>query len=265
MREIGINLDVRPGICAIEFITQAKKFGFNTLFTNTPDERGLHIIANTLAANGMRYETIHAPFSHINDMWLEGEGGDAMLREMMVAVDRCQTAGVPVTVLHLSSGNTPPPITEIGLVRYTRLVEYAAEKGVKIAFENQRKPDRIAWAFEHFGRMPHVGFCFDCGHEGCFTQGVQFMPLYGDRVICTHVHDNNCEKDRDLHLLPFDGRMDLGRVARQIRESGYRGPLTLEIHATNSDKYNFMTLQAFLERAALSIKRLRSMVDFETP
>jgi sugar phosphate isomerase/epimerase len=113
--------------------------------------------------------------------------------------------------------------------------------------------------------MPHVGFCFDCGHEGCFTQGVQFMPLYGDRVLCTHVHDNNCEKDRDLHLLPFDGRMDLGRVARQIRESGYQGPLTLEIHATNSDKYNFMTLQAFLERAALSIKRLRSMVDFETP
>ncbi len=265
MREIGINLHVRPDICAIEFITQAKKFGFNTVFTNVPDERGLHIIANTLAANGMRYESIHAPFGHINDIWLAGENGDTMLQEMMVAVDRCQTASVPVVVVHLSSGNTPPPISEIGLVRYTRLVEYAAEKSVKIAFENQRKPDRIAWAFEQFGRMPHVGLCFDCGHEGCFTQDVQFLPLYGDRVLCTHIHDNDCVQDSDLHLLPFDGRIDFGRVARQLRESRYKGPLTLEIHAQNSNKYDFMTLQAFLERAALSVKRLRSMVDFETP
>jgi sugar phosphate isomerase/epimerase len=262
MREIGINLHVKPDVCAIEFIKQAAKFGFNTLFTNTPDERGLHIIANTLAANGMRYETIHAPFSHINDMWLDGEDGDAMLREMTVAVDRCRTAGVPILVVHLSSGNTPPPISDVGFIRYTCLVEYAAQKGIKIAFENQRKPDRLAWAFEKFGRMPHVGFCFDCGHENCFTPGVQFLPLYGDRLLCTHIHDNDCVREHDLHMLPFDGRSDFGRVTRQLRESGYKGPLTLEIHTQNSDKYNFMTLQAFLERAAMSIKRLRSMLDF---
>ena len=61
VREIGINLHVRPDLCAVEFIKQAKKFGFNTVFTNVPDERGLHIIASTLAANGMRYESINAP------------------------------------------------------------------------------------------------------------------------------------------------------------------------------------------------------------
>ncbi len=262
MREIGINLQISPKVCAIEFIKCAAGVGFNTLFTDTPDERALHIIANALAANGMRYETIHAPFGHINDMWLAGEGGDVMLAEMMQAVDRCRTGGVPILVAHLSSGNTPPPISRIGLDRYTRLVEYAAEKGVKIAFENQRKPERIAWVFEHFGRMPHVGFCFDCGHEGCFTQGVQFLPLYGDRLLCTHVHDNDCVKDSDLHLLPFDGRLDFGRVTRQLREVGYKGPLTLEIHRQNSNKYDFMTSQAFLERAAMSVKRLRSMLDF---
>jgi sugar phosphate isomerase/epimerase len=106
----------------------------------------------------------------------------------------------------------------------------------------------------------------------CYNFSEDVMAKYGDKLIATHFNDNMKMHDPtvvtwhdDLHLLPFDGRMDLGRVARQIRESGYRGPLTLEIHATNSDKYNFMTLQAFLERAALSIKRLRSMVDFETP
>ena len=262
MREIGINLNISPDVCAIEFITQAKKFGFNTLFTTTPDERGLHIIANTLAANGMRYESIHAPFDHINDIWVTGEGGEQMLCELMQAVDRCREGGVPTVVIHLSSGHTPPPISEIGLVRYTRLVEYAAQMGVKIAFENQRMVDRLVWAFECFGRMPHVGFCFDCGHETCFTPGVQFLPMFGDKLLCTHIHDNDCVPDHDLHILPFDGRIDFGRVARQLREVCYKGPLTLEIHTQNSDKYTFMTLQAFLERAAMSIKRLRSMVDF---
>ena len=262
MREIGINLQIKPEVCAIDFIKRAAALGFNTLFTDTPDERALHIIANTLAANGMRYETIHAPFGHINDIWIAGERGDAMLAEMMVAVDRCREGGVPILVAHLSSGHTPPPISDIGLIRYTRLVEYAAGNGVKIAFENQRKPERLAWAFEKFGRMPHVGFCFDCGHENCFTPGVQFLPLYGDRLLCTHIHDNDCVQDHDLHMLPFDGRSDFGRITRQLRESGYKGPLTLEIHTQNSDKYNFMTLQAFLERAAMSVKRLRSMLDF---
>lgn len=262
MREIGINLHVKPELCAIDFIKRASALGFNTLFTDTPSERDLHIIANTLAANGMRYETIHAPFDHINDMWLAGEGGDAMLGAMMVAVDRCVTASVPILVVHLSSGNTPPPISEVGFVRYTRLVEYAAARGVKIAFENQRKADRLAWAFEKFGRMPHVGFCFDCGHENCFTKGVHFLPLYGDRLFCTHIHDNDCVQDHDLHMLPFDGRSDFGRITRQLRECDYKGPLTLEIHAQNSNRYDFMTVQAFLERAAMSIKRLRSMLDF---
>ena len=262
MREIGINLQIRPEICAIDFIKRAAQLGFNTLFTDTPSERNLHIIANALAANGMRYETIHAPFSRINDIWIANESGDATLGDLMETVDRCAVANVPIAVVHLSSGNNPPPISEIGLVRYTRLLEYAAAKGVKIAFENQRKPDRLAWAFEHFGRLPHVGFCFDCGHEGCFTPGVQFLPLYGDRLLCTHIHDNNRMTDQDLHLLPFDGRMDFGRIAAQLRATQYKGPLTLEIHATNSNKYDFMTVQAFLEKAAMSIKRFRSMVDF---
>lgn len=265
MREIGINLQIRPGLCAIDFIKRAAGLGFNTLFTDTPSERDLHIIANTLAANGMRYETIHAPFEHINDIWLDRECGDVMLDELKQAVDRCVTACVPVAVIHLSSGNNPPPISEIGLARYARLVEYAAGKGVKIAFENQRKPERLAWAFERFGRMAHVGFCFDCGHEGCFTPNVQYLPVYGDKLLCTHIHDNDCVQEHDLHMLPFDGRIDFGRIARQLRDTRYQGPLTLEIHAQNSNKYDFMTVQAFLEKAAMSIKRFRSMVDFETP
>ena len=210
----------------------------------------------------MRYETIHAPFSHINDIWLPGEAGEAMERELMMTVDRCKEAGAPIAVLHLSSGKTPPAISQVGRERYERVLEYAAQKNIKVAFENQRKYEYLKWAFQTFGSYSNVGFCFDSGHETCFTPGVQYLPEYGNRLLCTHIHDNDCVSDHDLHMLPFDGRVDFGRVARQLREIGYKGPLTLEIHRSNSHKYDFMTTQAFLEKAAMSIKRLRSMVDF---
>ncbi len=262
MREIGINMDCGDGSLAADFIRCAGKAGFQTLFTDLPDPATLAVILRALEESGMRYETIHAPFSHINDIWLPGEGGDAMLAELMTTVDRCREGRVPATVIHLSSGKTPPPISDVGYGRYVRLIEYAEKKGVKIAFENQRKPEYLEWAFRVFRNVPHVGFCYDCGHESCFTPGVQFMPMYGDKLLCTHIHDNDYLQDHDLHMLPFDGRIDFGRVARQIRESGFKGPLTLEIHAKNSGKYDFMTTQMFLEKAAMAIKRFRSMVDF---
>ena len=263
MRQIGINLNAKQGMTEQAYLDKVKELGFDAVFTGVPGSaERMAEIGNALEKRGLVWETMHAPYKNINQMWLEGEGSEQMLASLLGGVDACHAAGVPILVVHLSSGNNPPPISEVGFVRYTRLLEYAAAKGVKIAFENQRKPDYLAWAFERFGRMPHVGFCFDCGHEGCFTPNVQFLPLYGDRLLCTHIHDNNCMKDQDLHVLPFDGRMDFGRIAAQLRATQYKGPLTLEIHATNSNKYDFMTVQAFLEKAAMSIKRFRSMVDF---
>ena len=258
MREIGINL---PETGAVDFIRTAHELGFNTIFSGVPSEAELFRIENTLAACGMRHETIHAPFDHINDIWLAGEAGEATLRDLLCAVERCAQGGVPVAVVHLSSGKTPPPVTEIGRARYERLVDYAAQKGIRIAFENQRQLENVSWAFRHFADAAHVGFCFDCGHECCFTPGIEFMPLFGHKLLCTHIHDNDCMPDHDLHMIPFDGKVDFGRVVRRLRESGYQGPLTLEIHRTNSHRYDFMTQRAFLERAVNGVRRVRTMLD----
>ena len=258
MREIGINL---PEKNQLEFIKTAKSVGFDTVFSSVPSEIELARIASALAANGMRYETIHAPFDHINDIWIEGERGDAMFAELMTAVTRCAQGNVPITVVHLSSGKNPPPVSDAGRVRYEKLIEYAAQKNVKIAFENQRQLENITWAFRHFSDAAHVGFCYDCGHEGCFTPGIEFVPLFGHKLLCTHIHDNDCIQDHDLHIIPFDGKLDFGRVIKRLREASYKGPLTLELHHENSHRYDFMQTNALLERAAMGIKRVRTLLD----
>ena len=117
----------------------------------------------------------------------------------------------------------------------------------------------LAWAMEAF---PDQGFCWDCGHEACFTQGREYMPLFGHRLICTHIHDNSGEFNADYHQLPFDGVFDYGRFARQIQASGYTGSLMLEVMA-NPKFYPDMTPEVYLRRAADVAQRLRKMVDGE--
>ena len=263
MRKIAINLHAKKGLDTAAYIGKMRELGFDALFTGVPTPTDLPVIVDALAKNGMSYEMIHAPFEHINDIWYEGEQGESMLGELMHAVDCAQLGGCPTVVVHLSSGTTPPDLTDVGRARFERLVEHAAQKKVRIAFENQRKLANITWALERFCDPATVGFCWDCGHEGCFTPDREFMPLFGDRLICTHIHDNPCLPDEDLHMIPFDASLDFDRVARQLRESGYAGTLTLEVFAQNSKVYDGMSCEAFLEKAAAAIKRLRSMIDRE--
>ena len=261
MRRIGINLNAKKGLQTADYIKVAHDVGFGAMFTEVPDERELFVIANALAANGMTYDMIHAPFDGINAVWLAGEEGEHMLSRLLCAVDRCHMAGIPIAVVHLSSGKTPPAVSDMGRVRFERLVEHAAQKNVKIAFENQRQLENITWAFRHFASAENVGFCFDCGHEGCFTPGLSFLPIFGKKLLCTHLHDNSCLPDQDLHQIPFDGRLNFGSVTKGIRDSGYRGTLMLECFAENSDAYRLMSCENYLAKAALAAKRLRRMTD----
>ena len=265
MREIGINLDAVCTMAAEDYIQTIADLGFTATFSMAKPREEMERLGTLCAARGIRFDTLHAPFGHINDIWLEGEDGARMLEELKDCVDQCLVVGAPIAVVHLSSKMNPPTITDAGRGRFEDLVAYARKQGVKIAFENQRKLFNLAWAFETFRTEDGVGFCWDCGHENCFTPGIQFMPLFGDRLICTHIHDNLGIFNDDRHMLPFDGALDFDRVARQIRDSGFEGALMLEVMAGVNSHYEGMNYQdispeEYLQRAAVAAKRLAQMV-----
>lgn len=258
MRKIGINLYAIAGLTEEEYIREAASLGFNTAFSGVRAPELQAKIGDLLVKYGMEYENLHAPFGHINDIWLEDDNG--MLNELLNCIDNCVLCGAPIAVVHLSAGNRAPSITDIGRERFARLVDYAAEKNVKIAFENQRKLANIAWAFEAFPG-DNVGFCWDCGHEFCFTPGRHYMPLFGNRLICTHIHDNTAVYNEDSHFLPFDGVCDFDYVADAIRTSGYTGSLMLEVG--NKTRYGEMDPREFIREGYNRITKLRAMVDGE--
>lgn len=260
MRAIGINRIGDERVSDEEYIAKIAECGFTGLFSGVfAEERQLRL-AELCAAYGIKYEALHAPFGHMNDIWLEGEGGDEMLGELKHGVDHCALAGAGILIVHLSSGETPPSITDIGRARFAELVEYAAGKNVRIAFENQRMLANIAWAFEAF-KTDSVGFCWDCGHESCFTPGREYMPLFGDRLILTHIHDNYGIFNDDKHMIPFDASMNFERVAEHIRNSGFEGTVMLELSSTKSPLYADMSVDEYIQRAAKAARRLADMID----
>lgn len=258
MRKIGINLYARSDIAMEEYVRVVKELGFDSVFCVVRTPEIMYETTELLAKVGLSYDTLHAPFRGMNALWYAGEAGDAKYAELVNCVNVCAEVGAPIAVIHLSSGIEHTPPTDVGRGRVSDLVNYAVGKGVSIAFENTRKLANLAWAFEEFSGVNNVGFCYDSGHEACFTPGREYLPIFGDRMICTHIHDNDCIKD--LHLLPFDGKIDFDRVTNQIRKSGYQGTLMLEVSG-GKEIYQHLTAEDFLKQAASIAKRLREMID----
>lgn len=259
MRQIGIMMHSIGNLSDEDYIRLIAERGFTATFTGAfATDREQANLAGLLAKHGVTYENLHAPFGHINDIWREGDEGHQMFRELCDCVDQCAAADVHMMVVHLSSGMNPPSITDIGRTRFACLVEYAARRNVKIAFENQRWLANLAWAMEAFS-SDVAGFCWDFGHENCFTPGREYMPLFGNRLICTHIHDNACVFNADDHLLPFDGNADFDRFARQLKASGFEGSLMLEL-VGNQARYRDLSVEEYLDRAAASAKRLVTMI-----
>jgi sugar phosphate isomerase/epimerase len=261
MRKIGINIDSYRGMDDDQYVKRIAELGFSAIHSFAYDKSRLEKIANACAVNGIEYENLHAPFKNINNIWYDDDSGDIILDELLECVNSCTMVGAGMAVIHLSSGENPPPVTDIGRKRFTKLIDYAKQKNIKLAFENQRKLSNLAWVLENFTPDDNVGFCWDCGHENCFTKGREYMPLFGKRLFCTHIHDNFGVYNQDSHLLPFDGNMDFNKFADHIKASGFEGNLMLEVMTKASDLYNELSIDEYLIKAAESAKKLRNYFE----
>ena len=239
-----------------------KENGIENTFISS-EEPDFDKVMDIYIRNGITVETLHAPFDGINAMWgSDKEKGDRMLARLFDSVDKCAKYGIPATIIHVSSGRPMPEITEDGIKRYTELFAYAKEKGVKVALENLRYTENLKYFLD---RYEEPGFCWDTGHENCYTDGVNHMELFGKRLIALHIHDNRGEKDCDDHLLPFDGKIDFEKAAKYIAESGYKGTVMLEIcRNSNTEGLNFysnITDEEYVKKAAEAAQKIASTIQ----
>ena len=263
-RKLGIMANCLEGVSAYDALDKIKEAGFEAFFTNDYKLDDVKKIKEKADMLGLSYDFIHAPFYSINQMWTSGMGYLEVMSYMKESIDSASVCGIPYVITHVSSGWNPPAVCDMGLARYDELVLYAKERNVTLAFENLRLLGNLTCLMDRYEKMDNVKFCFDCGHEHCYTKTVNMMDVFTTRVCCTHIHDNFSRKledrvgDFDLHLLPFDGTYDYEKMMRKLDEYNYGGTLMLEVWQ-NNDEYKKMSHMDFLRTCYERILKISKM------
>ena len=251
---------VFEGISREEQLNIAKEIGYDGFFTGPEfvcDHAELRAFRAQGDELGLSYETIHSSLKGCSDIWFEGKEGDDYINVLLSEIDICVTLDVPILIVHVQTDFRKDTNFELGAKRYESVVAKAKENGIKIAFENADDEDYIYRMLDYFDE-PHVGFCYDSGHESSVTRGAHFLPRLGKRLICTHLHDNDSTSDQ--HKLPFDGVIDFAQVVKDLKAIGYRGNLTFELRY--SDEYaNKYSKREFLEECYTRALKLRDMLN----
>ena len=245
-------------------ISLFKKAGFEGFFVGYRNDIDLKDIRDYADSIGMYFQSVHAPFHGVADMWRGGEKAEAALNELLTCVKEVARAGVKIMVCHAWIGfDYQDKPNQVGLETYKKLIDYAEELGVNIAFENTEGEEFLAALMETFKNRKNVGFCLDTGHETCYNKNKDLLALYGDRLIATHINDNLGVKNLDgkiiwtddLHLLPFDGVKDWDNVAMRLNKCGYQGEMTFELNVTSkpnrheNDVYEQMPFELYVAEA----------------
>lgn len=219
---------------------------FRTPFVGDQYRQWLEEIQTCAQKEGIEFSQAHAPFYNFCDPTYENR--DYMDERIRRAVLCAKELRVPWIVIHAGTAFGEAQWHKVSLERnvqyFLPLVEFAAKVGVGIAIENlwelniaplrryTAEPDEVMELVERLDST-QVGICCDVEHTEISKQDTAAaLRLFGSRLKATHISDViNVDSD---HLLPFFGRTDWVPVMRALREIGYAGDFTYEIHRYTS-------------------------------
>jgi len=175
---------------------------------------------------GLDIDNVHAPCKNPNDFWIDGLNGDDYLHTLLSCISDCERHNIPTVVIHITRLSSKPEVTQTGLERMKRLVDFAEKKKVNLALENLDSIQHLDYIYENI-KSKYLGFCYDSGHEYFNHRDADCLTRYGDKLLAVHLHDN-CGDD-DTHLLPFDGNIEWDIVVQKLKKCRDIRYLTLEI------------------------------------
>ena len=191
---------------------------------------------------GLQVENIHAPFTfkHVENLWTDRIDGDDYLDSLLLSLNDCAQYDISTMVIHISNSYDTPPASILGLNRLSKLIDKAEQRNINIAIENTFLTGHIDYVFNAI-KSDKLGFCFDSGHQNCFTPEDDLILSYGNRLMALHLSDNNgaittsfergsfeWSKLVDQHSLPFDGKIDWHKTIAQLRRLQYKS-ISLEV------------------------------------
>lgn len=270
---ICLNLEITGEISYEERIALFKKIGFDGFFAEWKKDMDFEGLRKAAEREGMMIQSIHAPFHKMASMWEKDDKTDEAVEELLECVDACNQLGTDLMIVHAVIGFDMHEPNDFGVCNYKKVVDYARQKNVRIAFENTEGEEYLEKLMDAFRDYENVGFCWDTGHEMCYNHSKDMTALYGDRLIALHLNDNlgiwdyegKIKAWDDLHLLPFDGIADWNSIVDRINRCGFDGILTFEMNRVSkpgrheNDQYAKMELEEYLTHVYMRACRVAQL------
>ena len=197
---------------------------------------------------GLEIENVHSPFDRMNALWNICDVSEYILDRTLECIDICGKNGIRKMVIHPTDGIKPFEPTKFGFVNFSKLVDRAEKRGVDLLFENIQMPQFLDTIFNEFGESERVRFCYDIGHENCFSKGTDCLSKFSDKLSGLHIHDNDGLTDG--HLIPYDGNIDYSAFLHKLAAVDYGGAMSLELYMGKSNLYDETTYETFVSEAA---------------
>ena len=264
-QKIGISIGNSYAIPTTEVVKLVARTGFEAISPAWKQGVDLTDVIDTARDCGLAIQSLHGPFHGAAALWSEDAAvSGPAIAELLEALEDCRKFRIPVMVMHTWIGFEYSQVpNETGLRNYGILVAKAKEYGVRIAFENTEGEEFLFALMDHFQNDDTVGFCWDSGHEMCYSYGKDLLKLLGHRLIMTHLNDNlgvsrfdgKTYWTDDLHLLPYDGIGDWDVLVQRLQKSRKLEYLNFELNITSkpnrheNDVYAQMPLEQYFAEA----------------
>lgn len=178
------------------------------------------------------YLPIASPFDEVREV---------ALREIERCVDVFAALGLEQASVHPDPRvplHEPDYVVDRNIESFRRLSAYAADRGVRLLFENLAglfgRPDVLERVF---GSVPDLGLLLDVGHTNLGVprnNADDVLARVGPRLAHVHLSDNR-GGEADLHLPLGAGRIDWEWVVKLLKSHGYGGTITLEVFSPDAE------------------------------
>lgn len=265
MEKFGFSLQENYAFPMMQVIDLLADTGFSAVSPGWQRDGQLDEIIRKARCRNLTIQSLHGPLRGMPAMWNpDPEIARPILQDLLQSATDCAEFEIPILVVHPWNG-VHYAFREDALCfdHFDVLVQHAEKSGICIAFENLEGPEYLTALLDRYAGNPAVGFCWDSGHEQCYTPGWEFLSRYGNRLVMTHLNDNlgitdpdgNLQGTDDLHLLPCDGNTDWDAAIRRLKAANRQEILNFELKIRPKgdrcklDLYSKMPLQEYLQLA----------------
>lgn len=237
MVQLGFSLQSKYDCSPTQAVELLHDAGFSAISPVWSPELPLTDLTACTQKLGMTIQSIHAPHGGQPHLWdPQDPMRDMTLQKFLACIDTCAQFAIPIAVVHGWQGlGYTFPETPLDFSAFDRIVDHAEERKVSIAFENLEGEEYLHALMTRYRSRPHVGYCWDSGHDHCYPHRIDFLKSFGDRLIMTHIHDNLGTRGTtpttldDLHLLPFDGNIHWESNIRRLKNLPKQKILNFEL------------------------------------